>query len=153
MNEPGTRFDVNALRAQAGDKIFARGEAYHRDGHVEIIAIECGRILAQVAGTEDYRTELRGGNKAIAGECSCPAFEDWGFCKHMVAVALTANALTSDAEARVTGALTRIREHLRQLGVDDLTNMILTLAGRHPSLFRELDMAAGGERSAADLLG
>lgn len=33
-----TRFDVGALRTLAGDKVFARGEAYHRDGHVEILA-------------------------------------------------------------------------------------------------------------------
>ena len=50
-------------------------------------------MLAQVAGTEDYRTELTGRGEDFDGECSCPAFEDWGFCKHMVATALAANDL------------------------------------------------------------
>ena len=34
----------------------------------------------------------RGAARTIGGDCSCPAFEDRGFCKHMVATALAANA-------------------------------------------------------------
>lgn len=142
MSECQTRFDVGALRALAGEQVFARGEAYHRGGYVEILSIEPGRIFAQVSGAEDYRTELTRGHKAIGGECSCPAFEYWGFCKHMVAAALAVNALTDDAAAKVVGARIRIRDHLRQQGVEDLARLILALAERDADLFRELDMAA-----------
>jgi uncharacterized Zn finger protein len=38
------RFDVDALQAVAGSKVFARGEAYHREGKVEILALEPGRV-------------------------------------------------------------------------------------------------------------
>ena len=31
------RFDVDALRERAGEKTFARGDAYHRDDRVEIL--------------------------------------------------------------------------------------------------------------------
>ena len=134
------RFDVDALRDLAGDKVFVRGQAYHRDGQVEILAIEPERILAQVAGTEDYRTELTGRGQDIGGACSCPAFEDWGFCKHMVATALATNAVAGEPEA--DGALSRIREHLRQRGLEALVEMIVGLAARDPVLFRRLDMAA-----------
>src|SRR5260221_2366897 len=82
------RFDVGALQELAGDKVFARGEEYYRDGQVQILSIEPSRVLAQVAGSDDYRTTLTGRSKTIDGHCSCPAFSDWGFCKHMVAVAL-----------------------------------------------------------------
>ncbi len=67
------RFDVDVLRDRAGDKVFARGEAYHREGQVTILSIEPDRMLAQVTGSEDYRTELTGRGDEIAGECSCPA--------------------------------------------------------------------------------
>jgi uncharacterized Zn finger protein len=137
-----TRFDVDALRDLAGEKVFERGQAYHRDGQVEILVVEPRRIVAQVAGTEDYRTELSGRDEDIGGECSCPAFDDWGFCKHMVAVALAANALGDDAEVEASGALGRIREYLRQQGVEALIDMVLALAERDPALFRKLDMAA-----------
>ena len=153
MSEHRARFDVCALRALAGDKVFARGEEYHREGRVEILTIERGRILAQVAGSEDYRTELTGQNKAIGGECSCPAFEDWGFCKHMVAAALAVNALDADAEAEVTGALARIREHLRRQDAEALVEMIISLAERDLALFRQLDMTVGRKLDSTDLLG
>jgi uncharacterized Zn finger protein len=133
-------FDVDALRELAGAKVFARGDAYHRDGQVEILVIEPGRVLAQVAGTEDYRAKLTGHGKNFDGECTCPAFEDWGFCKHLVATALTVNALPADAIEGV-GALTRIRDHLKQKGVDALVEMIVDLAERDPGLFRRLETA------------
>src|SRR3546814_17329136 len=93
------RFDIEALRDLAGEKVFARGEDYYRGDQVEILAIESGRVLAQVAGTEDYRTELTGRDNALGGACSCPAFAAWGFCKHMVSTALAANAAGGDTEA------------------------------------------------------
>ena len=99
------RFDVAALRKLAGSKVFERGEDYHADGQVEILSLEPERVLAQVAGNEDYRTVLTGRGKKIGGECSCPAFTDWGFCKHMVATALAANE-TLDGATAGNGAAT-----------------------------------------------
>jgi tetratricopeptide (TPR) repeat protein len=137
-----SRFSIDALRDLAGDKVFARGEAYHRGGQVQILTIEPKRVLAQVAGTEDYRTELTGRSSNIGGHCSCPAFRDWGVCKHMVAVALAANALGPDVEAEGVGVLSRIRDHLKQKSVDALVGMIMELAERDPALLRRLDVAA-----------
>src|SRR5215472_5581423 len=88
----GARFDIDTLQTLAGAKVFARGETYFDDGEVQILTIESDRVLAQVSCSEDYRTELRGRGKTIEGHCSCPAYTDWGFCKHMVAVGLAANA-------------------------------------------------------------
>lgn len=141
MRPSGSRFDLDALRARAGDKVFARGQAYYRDGQVEILAIEPGWVLAQVAGTEAYRTKLTGRGDDIEGECSCPAYEDWGFCKHMVAAALAANA-AGDPARGAAGPLARIRDHLTQKGVDALVEMIVGMAERDPALFRKLDVAA-----------
>ena len=134
------RFDVNALRDLAGNKVFARGEAYHGEGQVQILSLEPARVLAQVAGTEDYRTVLTGRGREIGGECSCRAFVDWGFCKHMVATALAANEAGDELEGG--GALSRIRGHLKGKAVDALVEMIVGLAERDPALFRWLDMAS-----------
>lgn len=136
------RFDIGALRDIVGDKVFERGKEYHEDGQVQILALEPDRVLAQVSGTDDYRTTLSGRGKTIDGECSCRAFEDWGFCKHMVAVALAANAAGADGETDGVGALGRIRAHLKEKGVDALVEMIVEIAERDPELFRKLDMAA-----------
>jgi len=137
-----SRFEIGALRALAGDKVFARGAEYHRDGLVQILALEPGRVLAQVAGNEVYRTVVTDDGTQIGGECSCPAFEDWDFCKHIVAAALAANASAGDPDAEGHGALSRICNHLKTKNVDALAAMIVDLAERDPMLFRKLEMAA-----------
>jgi len=141
------RFDIDALRELAGQRSFARGQSYHHDGNVQILAIESARVVARVSGTEDYRTVLVGSAAKIDGECSCRAFEDRGFCKHMVAVALAANAAGNGAEADGAGALSRIRDHLKKRSVDTLVQMIVDLAERDLRLFRKLDIAAASDHA------
>ena len=108
---------------------------------MEILDIEPRRVLAQVAGTEDYRVNLRGAGETIKGECNCPAFDDYGFCKHMVATALAANEIDQGHE-QSSGALARIRAHLADKPNGVLVAMIVDLAERDPALFRKLEMAS-----------
>src|SRR3984893_1060247 len=136
------RFDVAALRDVAGEKVFARCSAYQEGGHVEIVRFDRARVLARVAGSEVYRCELVGAGKKFSGECSCPAFSDWGFCKHLVATALAANSLGSGALEQVSSRFAKIREHLRAKGVEGLVEMVVGLAERDPSLLKELELSA-----------
>src|SRR6202165_2333539 len=136
------RFDVAALRDVAGEKVFARGVAYHEDGQVEIVTFDGTRVLARVIGSEVYRCELVGAGEKFSGECSCPAFSDWGFCKHLVATALAANSLGSGALEQVSSRFAKIREHLRARGVEGLVEMVVALAERDPSLLKELELSA-----------
>ena len=136
------RFDVAALRDLAGEKVFARGVDYHEDGQVEIVTLDRTRVLARVIGSEVYRCELVGMGKKFSGECSCPAFSDWGFCKHLVATALTANGLGSEALEQASGRFAKIREHLRGKGVEGLVEIVVGLAERDPSLLKELELSA-----------
>ena len=132
------RFDIDALKAFVGDKVFARGEAYCRDGLVTIIDMNAARVRAQVSGTEIYRTSVTGKGAKIGGECSCPAFSDFGPCKHMAATALAAN----DAGAAGGGALTRIRAHLQAKDAAALVDILVDLAERDPAIFQRFDLAA-----------
>ncbi len=133
-------FDPHALRKLAGNASFQRGEDYFRHGAVTLLSVEPGRVLAAVAGTEEYRTELRLRRDGIAGSCSCRAFEDWGFCKHLVAVGLAANAAGGDEEP--VGPLPRIRKHLEGLGTPALVAMIVEVAERDPQLRQRLELAS-----------
>ncbi|MGE9007451.1 SWIM zinc finger family protein [Leptospira interrogans] len=132
------RFDIDVLRERAGAKVFARGEAYSVSGQVEILVIGPRRVLAEVAGTEDYRVELTGQGKEFDGACSCPAYGDWGFCKHLVATALAAN----DARTDGYDAFAWIRNHLKQKSIDALVEMIVDMAEQDTALLRKLDNAA-----------
>ncbi len=85
---------------------------------------------------------LVGSGKNIGGECSCRAFEDWDFCKHMVAVALTANANAPEASTGGEDSLDRIRRHLTQQKSGDLVAMILELAENDDDLLQQLELAS-----------
>ena len=136
------RFDVAALRDMAGEKVFARGVDYHEAGQVEIVTLDASRVLASVIGSELYRCELVGAGRKFSGVCSCRAFSDWDFCKHLVATALAANSLGQGALEQASGRLAKIREHLRSRGVEGLVEMVVRLAERDPSLLKELELSA-----------
>lgn len=135
------RFNVDALRDLAGQKVFARGVAYHEDGQVEIVTLDSVRVVTRVIGSEIYRCQLVGAGNNFSGECSCRAFEDWGVCKHLVATALTANGLGPEALEQAVNRFAKIREHLRARGVEKLVEMIVGLAERDASLLQELELA------------
>ncbi|WP_207540465.1 SWIM zinc finger family protein [Sabulicella rubraurantiaca] len=131
-----SRFVPSDLKRLAGDAAFARGEVYLREGRVALLSDDGVVVSARVAGTTVYRTVLRAGRGGIQGECSCPAFADHGFCKHLVATGLVANA-----GGNVPDRLGAIREHLRSQGVERLAEMVLDLAERDPALLDRLDLA------------
>jgi len=142
------RFDPRALKDLVGERAFARGEAYVRDGMVEILDRKPGRVLARVTGTDDYRTVVTGGGTVVGGECSCPAFAREGACKHMVAVALAANAAVASGEADSGGVFARIRDHLKTKNVDTLIEMIVDAAERDPALLRKLKIGAAAANTS-----
>lgn len=146
------RFDVATLRELAGEKVFARGVEYNKSGQVEIIAIDHARVLARVAGSEIYRSELKGVGNKFSGSCSCPAFVDWGFCKHLVATALAANDLGPDAAKQATNRVSKIRDHLRSKSLESLVDMIVNLAENDPSLLRRLELSSALETADDDTL-
>jgi hypothetical protein len=80
--------------------------------------------------------------KKFSGQCACRAYSDSGFCKHLVATALTANSLGPGMLEQATGRFAKIREHLRGKGVEGLVEMVVGLAERDPSLLKELELAA-----------
>jgi uncharacterized Zn finger protein len=135
-------FDVAALRDAAGEKVFARGAAYREDERVEIVSVDGARVRARVIGSEAYRCELVGSGKKFSGTCSCRAFSDWGFCKHLVATALAANSLGPEGLEQASSRFAKIREHLRARGIEGLVEMVVGLAERDPSLLKELELSA-----------
>lgn len=134
------RFDPYVLKDLAGGRVFARGQSYFDSGAVDILSFEPSRVLARVAGTEDYRTVLFGQGSEIRCECSCPAFEREGICKHVVATALAANAAAASGETG--GTLMQVRDYLKSRSVDALVDMVLDLAERDRTLLRKLEIAA-----------
>lgn len=68
------------------ERYVQRGREYYAQGMVDLITISETKVIAKCAGTRHYKTKLELKNGVLSDECSCPAFEDFGPCKHMAAV-------------------------------------------------------------------
>jgi tetratricopeptide (TPR) repeat protein len=141
MSRTEPRFNLDHLRELAGDKVHARGQAYFKSGAVSLITLDAKRVVARVEGSENYRATLTGSGDAFEGDCTCPAIENWGFCKHLVATALAANA-AHGAGVPVEHSGDRIRAHLAKMDKAALIAMILDQAERDDDLHRRLDTAS-----------
>jgi uncharacterized Zn finger protein len=80
--------NVARVRSLAGERWFARGEAYVQQGRVTNLRVSGNSISGSVSGTETYRVKISCSNSRISYDCSCPVGEDGNFCKHCVAVAV-----------------------------------------------------------------
>jgi uncharacterized Zn finger protein len=144
------RFDLAALRRIADAKSFERGVEYFEAEAVAIVTVDEERVRARVVGSEHYRTELRGTGAKFSGTCTCPAFSDGRFCKHLVATALAANDAGGAQLSETANRLVRIREHLRAQPVEALVETIMGIAELDEALLRSLDLAssaATGDRA------
>ena len=122
--------DVDPFRRAAGEKMFARGEAYHLDGLVDLFGVDGDRIVARVFGSETYLVEIRSRGRGHAGTCTCPAFDDYGVCKHVIATALTYNELTASGRVAIGSRFAGIRDRLARMSREALTELVLQLAVR-----------------------
>lgn len=71
----------------------SKGEFYNRDRRVSLVDSSPGYADAIVEGSEDYEVWLSWDDAGLEGECDCPAFMDFGPCKHMWAVLLAVENL------------------------------------------------------------
>jgi hypothetical protein len=131
-------FDVAKLRNAAGAKVFERGEDYHADGSVDILTFSNSRVTAQVTGTQPYFVDLACNKGELSGSCSCPAYVDHGFCKHMVATGLTANDHVPDDGA--TDSPDTIENVLRSLDHEALVKLVIDIASSDPKALRALSL-------------
>ncbi len=160
----------STLKLLAGGRSFSRGEEYHNGGLVESLAVDQDRATAVVHGTRTYRCKLKASGESLQGDCTCPAFEDAGFCKHLVAVGLaiinpndkkTAEPDIRD-EVRPSSERSRrrskksrqeavsieeIREYLSDLSREKLVEMLVSQAMNEASLLRALRLEILGNRA------
>jgi len=132
-----TIFDIDVIREYLGPKVFARGEGYAEQQRVEIVSLDDDQVLAHVDGTETYIVEMTVSENA--GICTCPAFEDWGLCKHLAAVALTYNDLSASDVTEARGRISRLRDGLALDSREALVERLVNLARRDPKVLATLE--------------
>ena len=68
------------LRELAGPKVYARGEEYLANDHVQPHEHSRDEAIAEVMGSQPYRVELKLTSQGLTADCTCPAMSDYGFC-------------------------------------------------------------------------
>lgn len=133
-----------ALLEVAGDRSYARGEDYVR--YVRGLRITAEKAYASVQAKRVYAVELDWSGPQPDGFCTCPHAGNGHFCKHLVAVGLAAiDSGAADDAARVEATV-------QAMDVDELRELVMTLAHRDGEVRRMLEIratAASGDDTTA----
>ena len=126
----------------AGDQVYARGEDYVR--YVRGLRTTDCKADASIQAKNVYQVELDWSGPLPEGSCTCRHHADGNFCKHMVATGLAAidtgrvsvdDTASSTAEAALEAAV-------QAMDVDELRDMVMTLAQRDEGVRRLLEIRA-----------
>jgi len=80
-----------AFARNARPEVRQRGQAYYRQGRVDVQDAGPDFVDAQVRGSRRYLVQLVVREKDVGGHCTCPYFQDRGLCKHIWATILAAD--------------------------------------------------------------
>ena len=115
------KWNLEAFVDRCGKGDFLRGREYFERGRVIRVHMEKNRSELRakcvVAGSKQYRVELEQERDELAWSCTCPRFEEYGYCKHVAAALLECIAVDQqDHESRTGGTP---QEPARQVNESD----------------------------------
>lgn len=122
----------------AGERSYARGLAYFRNGAVVDLVRMRNALKARVQGSEEYRVSLRAAGRSLEWSCSCPLGEEGEFCKHAVAAGLA----WLDGGRSSGDELEALRSHLGSQSKETLIELVLEQASEDPQLRARLEAEA-----------
>lgn len=125
-----------AIRHHATDTSFDRGEEYYKQGAVVDLVQRGSEIAVDVEGSEatPYRVRFQFDAAGVtAASCTCPYDYD-GWCKHMVAAALTCIRQPDQVEVRPT-----LAQLLERLDAAQLKQLVQSLVAEQPELIDTVD--------------
>lgn len=127
-------------------KYFNRGKEYFNDGLIKIITRSSSKVTAKVAGTTVYSVILCLAGDVLGGTCTCPAFTDYGPCKHVAAVGLAVMTTPSGVYELDVYAAERIEEFddfekaLNRKTKAELIEFIIDLTASYPEIIEDLPL-------------
>lgn len=139
-----------ALLTAAGDRVYGRGEDYVR--YVRGLRIAAEKAYASVQAKQVYTVELDWSGRLPDGYCTCPHHSDGNFCKHLVAVGLATIYSGKVDNMAADTAASGLEATVHAMGIDELRDLVLTLAQRDGEVRRILEVrattASGDDTSA-----
>jgi uncharacterized Zn finger protein len=144
-----------SLAKLAGERSYARGQAYFENGAVLDLVQTRDALKARVVGSDEYRVVLRPEGRALDWSCTCPLGEDGEFCKHAVAAGLAWLDRRNGGDGAPDDAsgdeLDRARSYLGSQSKEALIELLLEQAADDPELRSRLQAAALRRDPPSDL--
>lgn len=95
-------FTLRDIRELCGDTFYKRGKSYYDFHRVSKLTFDANNncYTAQVKGSKAYRVQIDIDDSGdIETQCSCPAYESYGCCKHVAATLIAINRLEAKESA------------------------------------------------------
>ncbi len=146
----------SVIKTLAGEAAYERGLEYYNDGRVAPLDINNTIITARVDGdSKHYIVTLNHTAKVFDGSCTCPASDNFDFCKHCAAVGLAYYYQTqTNLEMADASAVDTIDLYLNTFTKPQLVDELFTLINADQSLLDHWQLRAeiaGGNLSSKDL--
>ncbi|MDI6782638.1 MAG: SWIM zinc finger family protein [bacterium] len=124
-----SNFDIAQIIDELNPNIYERGERYYAEGRVKNLRFKNDILMAEVAGTEEYRVRIENIQGDLDCHCTCPYAEE-AICKHIVAVLLAwqnRNEVGQNSFGHITDEEQRVqlKQLLSQKSKKELTDFIL----------------------------
>jgi uncharacterized Zn finger protein len=131
-----TNLSETDLRYHTTDKSFKRGEEYYRSGAITDLCQRgnclCGEVTGNEASPYQITIQFDAGGVSEA-KCTCP-YDYEGWCKHIVAVALTSIRKPEAIQHRLS-----LNELLDRLNHAQTQTLVQELVAREPELLNQID--------------
>ena len=123
----------------------SRGEDYFLSGSVELLTISSSLVESRALGTRSYRVVLKRSAGKLDGECTCPAFLDFGPCKHMAATGFALmehninGYIPSETFLEEIQVYDRVEKSLQEKSKEELIHLIMEIIGDDVEWLYQLD--------------
>ena len=129
------------LQRYVDQRYVERGQKIFENGAVVLGELSDREVAAVCCGSRIYKINLTINRGKLGGTCTCPAFEDFGPCKHIAATALAVMASNKGQYLASVYATERVDEHhsvrqrLLSMGKTELVELVLQFAGEEEVLW------------------
>ena len=120
------------------EPFFSKGKDCFQEGYVGLMEVSEDHVEAHTVGKRLYSQSLYFSEDGLDGECSCPAYNLYGPCKHMAAVGF---ALMADSEGEYEPGevyiqrvefLVHLEQILKQKEKEELVELLIDIINHDP---------------------
>jgi len=122
------------LQRYVDERYIERGQVYFDRGLVVLDTVTDSQAKADCTGSRVYKITLELNGQELSGYCTCPAFEDFGPCKHIAATALAVMADKKKQYVASVNTIEQVNEHyavrkrLLSLSKSELVDLLMKFA-------------------------